>query len=119
MENGQKFKALTSRVYKSSGIGIPCGEAAEPPNASTLRDASFIFFQTCNLLSLPCLFKGGVKDDQPVDAEQTKITHEIMNRSTPSHSFTERMAFWWAFHEASARSVRVAVKTTKPVISPE
>ena len=48
-----------------SGTGIPCGEAAEPPKASTLREASLIFFQTCNLLSLPCLFEEG-EDDQPV-----------------------------------------------------
>ena len=68
MENGQKFKALTSREYMSSGTGIPCGEAAEPPKASTLNVVSLIFFQTCSLLSLPWLFEGN-ENDQPASAE--------------------------------------------------
>ena len=46
MENGQKFKALMSKEYINSGTGIPCGEAAEPPKASTIEEVSLISFQT-------------------------------------------------------------------------
>ena len=43
----------------------------------------------------------------------------MIYRSMAFHSFTARIAFTWAFHATSVRKVRVAVKTTRPVTSPE